>query len=304
MKRFGCVSFSALIICLIWLIWLIWLISISGIFFVHAVATLRDGVNIVHLYQIALLHRVSVNENECSSFHVHLIYECVFFYRNVRKRFRLAWFGECWVSICWTTESSWRPFHSCAPIATKWCFWNTIRYTSATKTKSKEENNYQATVLSGLKIPEKFKKVCLSQNFKWQIDCNVRFFFYRGIFLACILYHEDKILVTNEDFLPVIEIDETYPSSLHADYHWLMKVCNTHTHIGRERIRTIKLILKPNLGTELIHCLMNNFRLLALGMMWKHFAQIWSEMQRRLFTFERNCWRPLVKCNQLYVSRI
>lgn len=64
-------------------------------------------------------------------------------------------------------------------------------------------------------------------------------FFYRGIFLACILYHEDKILVTNEDFLPVIEIDETYPSSLHADYHWLMKVCDTHTYIGRERIRTI-----------------------------------------------------------------
>lgn len=46
----------------------------------------------------------------------------------------------------------------------------------------------------------------------------------RGIYLACILYHEDKILVTNEDFLPVIEIDETYPSSLHTDYHWLMKV--------------------------------------------------------------------------------
>ncbi|XP_031618328.1 uncharacterized protein LOC116337694 isoform X3 [Contarinia nasturtii] len=49
----------------------------------------------------------------------------------------------------------------------------------------------------------------------------------RGIFLACILYHEDKILVTNEDFLPVIEIDETYPSSLHTDYHWLMKVACT-----------------------------------------------------------------------------
>lgn len=47
----------------------------------------------------------------------------------------------------------------------------------------------------------------------------------RGIYLACILYHEDKILVTNEDCLPVIEIDETYPSSLHTDYHWLMKVC-------------------------------------------------------------------------------
>ncbi|KAK9883280.1 hypothetical protein WA026_001464 [Henosepilachna vigintioctopunctata] len=46
----------------------------------------------------------------------------------------------------------------------------------------------------------------------------------RGIYLACILYHEDKVLVTNEDFLPVIEIDETFPSCIHTDLHWLMKV--------------------------------------------------------------------------------
>nr|CAI5841768.1 unnamed protein product [Callosobruchus analis] len=49
----------------------------------------------------------------------------------------------------------------------------------------------------------------------------------RGIYLACILYHEDKVLVTNEDFLPVIEIDETFPSCIHNDLHWLMKVACT-----------------------------------------------------------------------------
>ncbi|KAJ8986128.1 hypothetical protein NQ317_005598 [Molorchus minor] len=49
----------------------------------------------------------------------------------------------------------------------------------------------------------------------------------RGIHLACILYHEDKVLVTNEDFLPVIEIDETFPSCIHNDLHWLMKVACT-----------------------------------------------------------------------------
>ncbi|XP_065168929.1 ankyrin repeat and fibronectin type-III domain-containing protein 1 isoform X2 [Atheta coriaria] len=49
----------------------------------------------------------------------------------------------------------------------------------------------------------------------------------RGIYLACILYHEDKVLVTNEDFLPVIEIDETFPSCINNDLHWFMKVtCN------------------------------------------------------------------------------
>ncbi|KRT85505.1 hypothetical protein AMK59_2708, partial [Oryctes borbonicus] len=49
----------------------------------------------------------------------------------------------------------------------------------------------------------------------------------RGIYLACILYHEDKVLVTNEDFLPVIEIDENFPSCIHSDHHWLMKVACT-----------------------------------------------------------------------------
>jgi hypothetical protein len=46
----------------------------------------------------------------------------------------------------------------------------------------------------------------------------------RGIHLACICYAEDKVLVTNEDFIPVIEIDETYPNSLNNDFYWLMKV--------------------------------------------------------------------------------
>lgn len=53
------------------------------------------------------------------------------------------------------------------------------------------------------------------------------FIYFSGIYFACILYYEDKVLVTNEDFIPVIEIDETYPSYLHTDYHWLMKVSCT-----------------------------------------------------------------------------
>ncbi|XP_073945576.1 ankyrin repeat and fibronectin type III domain containing protein wide awake [Choristoneura fumiferana] len=46
----------------------------------------------------------------------------------------------------------------------------------------------------------------------------------RGVYLACILYHEDKVLVTSEEFLPVIEVDETYPTCIYTDFHWLMKV--------------------------------------------------------------------------------
>lgn len=46
----------------------------------------------------------------------------------------------------------------------------------------------------------------------------------RGIHIACILYTDDKVLVTNEDVIPVIEIEETYPNSLNNDFYWLMKV--------------------------------------------------------------------------------
>lgn len=51
----------------------------------------------------------------------------------------------------------------------------------------------------------------------------------RGVFLSCLLYHEDKVLVTNEDFLPVIEVDETYPGSIYNDFHWLLKVSTGST---------------------------------------------------------------------------
>ena len=48
---------------------------------------------------------------------------------------------------------------------------------------------------------------------------------FRGVYLSALLYNEDKVLVTNEEVLPIIEVDENYnASSLHADFHWLIKV--------------------------------------------------------------------------------
>lgn len=46
----------------------------------------------------------------------------------------------------------------------------------------------------------------------------------RGIYLSCIIHHEDKVLVTNEEFVPVIEIDDTYPNNLNSEFQWLTKV--------------------------------------------------------------------------------
>lgn len=55
---------------------------------------------------------------------------------------------------------------------------------------------------------------------------NPRFVFVvcRGAFLSCVIYSEDKLLVTFEDVIPTLEIDETFPSSLHSHFHWLHKV--------------------------------------------------------------------------------
>ncbi|CAG9865005.1 unnamed protein product [Phyllotreta striolata] len=68
----------------------------------------------------------------------------------------------------------------------------------------------------------------------------------RGVYLACVLYHEDRILVTNEDFVPVIEIDETFPSSVHNDLHWLMKVSCTWNDT-----KLIRLEMEKNVSSSI-----------------------------------------------------
>ncbi|XP_071814589.1 ankyrin repeat and fibronectin type-III domain-containing protein 1-like isoform X4 [Apostichopus japonicus] len=49
----------------------------------------------------------------------------------------------------------------------------------------------------------------------------------RGIYLATILYHEDRIMVTTEDHIPIVEADENFPSNYQQDFLWFMKVAKT-----------------------------------------------------------------------------
>ena len=56
------------------------------------------------------------------------------------------------------------------------------------------------------------------------VICLTAVFCFSGVYLASVIYHEDRVAMTTEDFLPVLEVDESYPSSIHADFHWLMKV--------------------------------------------------------------------------------
>ncbi|KAH8382787.1 hypothetical protein KR009_005240 [Drosophila setifemur] len=69
----------------------------------------------------------------------------------------------------------------------------------------------------------------------------------RGIYFSCIVQCDDKVLVTSEDFPPVIEVDESYPSALHMDYYWLMKVACTW-----EDVKSLRTDMERNL-TSAVH---------------------------------------------------
>ncbi|XP_070304434.1 ankyrin repeat and fibronectin type-III domain-containing protein 1 [Salvelinus sp. IW2-2015] len=46
----------------------------------------------------------------------------------------------------------------------------------------------------------------------------------RGLYLTSIFYRDDNVLVTPEDQIPIVEIDESYSSSLMQDFLWFTKV--------------------------------------------------------------------------------
>ncbi|KAH9413373.1 Ankyrin-repeat and fibronectin type III domain-containing 1 [Dermatophagoides pteronyssinus] len=47
-----------------------------------------------------------------------------------------------------------------------------------------------------------------------------------AIYLASLIYNgtDKRVLVTNEEVLPIIEIDDSYPSTLQNDFYWLLKI--------------------------------------------------------------------------------
>lgn len=49
---------------------------------------------------------------------------------------------------------------------------------------------------------------------------------YRGVYLASILFTDDeKLLVTLDENIPIIAVDDNHPSTFLQDFCWLMKVC-------------------------------------------------------------------------------
>uniref|UniRef100_A0A8C4ELN8 Ankyrin repeat and fibronectin type-III domain-containing protein 1 n=1 Tax=Dicentrarchus labrax TaxID=13489 RepID=A0A8C4ELN8_DICLA len=46
----------------------------------------------------------------------------------------------------------------------------------------------------------------------------------RGLYLTSIFYRDDNVLVTPEDQIPIVEVEDSYPSSLMQDFLWFTKV--------------------------------------------------------------------------------
>lgn len=49
-------------------------------------------------------------------------------------------------------------------------------------------------------------------------------FLCRGLYIAVIFYYKDNMLVTNEDQIPIVEIDDSHSSSITQDFLWFTKV--------------------------------------------------------------------------------
>ena len=46
-----------------------------------------------------------------------------------------------------------------------------------------------------------------------------------GVYMAAVVHHDGRILVTSEDVVPVVEVDTDFAATgLNADLHWLTKV--------------------------------------------------------------------------------
>ncbi|CAF1301355.1 unnamed protein product, partial [Didymodactylos carnosus] len=45
-----------------------------------------------------------------------------------------------------------------------------------------------------------------------------------GLYLVAIVFSGDRMLITNDDIFPMIEVDENYGNNLLGDFHWFMKL--------------------------------------------------------------------------------
>ncbi|KAI4878931.1 hypothetical protein NFI96_017667 [Prochilodus magdalenae] len=84
-----------------------------------------------------------------------------------------------------------------------------------------------STVLANTsKLPNTSRKQSVSRSLKHLFHSSTKFVksLKRGIYIAAVFYHKDSLLVTNEDQIPIVEVEDSYSSSLMQDFLWFTKL--------------------------------------------------------------------------------
>ncbi|XP_061563987.1 ankyrin repeat and fibronectin type-III domain-containing protein 1 isoform X2 [Cololabis saira] len=76
------------------------------------------------------------------------------------------------------------------------------------------------------KLQNPSRKQSVSRSLKHLFNSSNKFVktLKRGVYLAAIFYHKDSLLVTTEDQIPIVEVDDSYGSSLMQDFLWFTKL--------------------------------------------------------------------------------
>ncbi|XP_074520185.1 ankyrin repeat and fibronectin type-III domain-containing protein 1 isoform X1 [Halichoeres trimaculatus] len=76
------------------------------------------------------------------------------------------------------------------------------------------------------KLQNPSRKQSVSRSLKHLFNSSNKFVktLKRGIYLAAVFYHRDSLLVTAEEQIPIVEVDDSYSSSLMQDFLWFTKL--------------------------------------------------------------------------------
>ncbi|KAM3592441.1 uncharacterized protein V6R79_018908 [Siganus canaliculatus] len=76
------------------------------------------------------------------------------------------------------------------------------------------------------KLQNPSRKQSVSRSLKHLFNSSNKFVktLKRGVYLAAVFYHKDNLLVTAEDQIPIVEVDDSYGSSLMQDFLWFTKL--------------------------------------------------------------------------------
>ncbi|XP_064808817.1 ankyrin repeat and fibronectin type-III domain-containing protein 1-like [Oncorhynchus masou masou] len=76
------------------------------------------------------------------------------------------------------------------------------------------------------KLQNPSRKQSVSRSLKHLFNSSNKFVktLKRGVYLAAVFYHKDSLLVTTEDQIPIVEVDDSYGSSLMQDFLWFTKL--------------------------------------------------------------------------------